>query len=146
MNISHTHFNVLSTYELFLYQNCWEIFKHSAGGWLGELLCWWVIWHLWHSCDVITSALVSKITSVSILGSTACSGVDQRKHISSASLSLVRKIQRWPVNSPHKGPVTRKIFPLDDVIMVCKLITGEYRLRYSLMCNSLAIILLYWNF
>ena len=23
----------------------------------------------------------------------------------------------WPVNSPHKGPVTRKIFPFDDVIM-----------------------------
>ena len=25
----------------------------------------------------------------------------------------------WPVNSPHKGPVTRKMFPLDDVIMIC---------------------------
>ena len=24
---------------------------------------------------------------------------------------------RWPVNSPHKGPVTRKKFPFDDVIM-----------------------------
>ena len=24
-----------------------------------------------------------------------------------------------PVNSPHKGPVTRKMFPFDDVIMVC---------------------------
>ena len=24
---------------------------------------------------------------------------------------------RWPVNSPHKGPVTRKMFPFDDVIM-----------------------------
>ena len=23
-----------------------------------------------------------------------------------------------PVNSPHKGPVTRKIFPFDDVIMI----------------------------
>ena len=23
----------------------------------------------------------------------------------------------WPVNSPHKGPVTRKMFPLDDVSM-----------------------------
>ena len=26
-------------------------------------------------------------------------------------------IHRWPVNSPHKGPVTRKMFPFDDVIM-----------------------------
>ena len=24
-----------------------------------------------------------------------------------------------PVNSPHKGPVTRKMFPFDDVIMLC---------------------------
>ena len=26
-------------------------------------------------------------------------------------------IHRWPVNSPHRGPVTRKMFPFDDVIM-----------------------------
>ena len=26
-------------------------------------------------------------------------------------------IKRWPVNSPHKGPVARKMFPFDDVIM-----------------------------
>ena len=26
-------------------------------------------------------------------------------------------IHWWPVNSPHKGPVTRKIFPFDDGIM-----------------------------
>ena len=25
-------------------------------------------------------------------------------------------IHRWPVNSPHKGPVTRKMFPFDDAI------------------------------
>ena len=27
-------------------------------------------------------------------------------------------IHRWPVDSPHKGPVTRKMFPFDDVIML----------------------------
>ena len=27
-------------------------------------------------------------------------------------------IHREPVNSPHKGPVTRKMFPFDDVIMI----------------------------
>ena len=42
---------------------------------------------------------------------------DQRKHQSSASLAFVRGIHRRPVNSPHKGPVTRKTFPFDDVIM-----------------------------
>ena len=40
-----------------------------------------------------------------------------KKPQSLASLVFVRGIHRWPVNSPHKGPVTRKMFPFDDVIM-----------------------------
>ena len=39
-------------------------------------------------------------------------------HQSSASLAFVRGIHMWPVNSPHKGSVTRKMFPFDDVIMI----------------------------
>ena len=31
-----------------------------------------------------------------------------KKHQSSASLAFVRGIHRWPADSPHKGPVTRK--------------------------------------
>ena len=49
--------------------------------------------------------------------STVCSGADQRKHQSSALLDFVRGIHRWPVNSPHRGSVTRKMFPFDDVIV-----------------------------
>ena len=45
------------------------------------------------------------------------SDADQRKHQSSASLAFVRGFHRGPVNSPHKWPVTRKMFPFDDVIM-----------------------------
>ena len=41
-----------------------------------------------------------------------------RKHKSSALLAFVRGIHRWPVNSPHKVPGTRKIFPFDDVIIL----------------------------
>ena len=41
-----------------------------------------------------------------------------RKHQSSASLTFVRIIHRWPVNSLHKGLVTRNCFPFDDVIMI----------------------------
>ena len=37
---------------------------------------------------------------------------DQRKHQNSASLAFVREIHRSPVNSPYKGPVTRKCFHL----------------------------------
>ena len=90
--------------------------------------------------DVIMGAMPSQITSLTIVYSTVYSGadqrkhqingwvkhggggcqdLDQRKHQSSASLTFVRGIHRWPVNSPHKGPVTRKMFPFDDVIMTC---------------------------
>ena len=44
-------------------------------------------------------------------------GTDQGKHQSSTSLAFVQRIHRWPVNSPHKGTVTRKMFSFDDVIM-----------------------------
>ena len=33
------------------------------------------------------------------------------------SLAFVQGIHRGPVNSPHKWPVTRKMFPFHDVIM-----------------------------
>ena len=62
-------------------------------------------------------AMVSLITSPTIVYSTVYSGADQRKHQSSASLAFVRRIHRWPVNSPHKWPVTRKLFPFDEVIV-----------------------------
>ena len=63
-------------------------------------------------------AMASQITSSTIVYSTVYSGADQRKHQSSASLAFVRGMHRWPVNSPHKRPVTRKMFPFDDVLMV----------------------------
>ena len=70
-----------------------------------------------HYSDVIMSAMASKITGASVIYLTVCSRVDQRKHQCSASLALVRGIHWWPVNSPHKGPVTRKRFPFDDAIV-----------------------------
>ena len=62
-------------------------------------------------------SMASQITSLAIVYSTVNWGADQRKHQSSTSLAFVRGIHRWPVNSPHKGPVTRKIFPFDGVII-----------------------------
>ena len=61
--------------------------------------------------------IASQITSLTIVYSTVYSGADQSKHQSSASLAFVWGIHRGPVNSPHKWPVTRKMFPFDDVIM-----------------------------
>ena len=68
-----------------------------------------------HYDDVIMGAIASQITSLTIVYSTDYSDADHRKHQSSASLAFVN--YRGPVNSPHKWPVTRKMFPFDDVIM-----------------------------
>ena len=68
-----------------------------------------------HYSDLIMGAIASQITSLTIFYSTVYSDADQRKHQSSTSLAFVRGIHRGPVNSPHKWPVTRKMFPFDDV-------------------------------
>ena len=70
-----------------------------------------------HYDDVTMSAIASQITSLAIIYSIVYSDADQSKHQSSASLAFVWGIHRGPVNSPHKWPVTRKMFPFDDVIM-----------------------------
>ena len=70
-----------------------------------------------HYNDVTMGAITSQITSLPIVYSIVYSDADQRKHQSSASLAFVRGIHRGPVNFPHKWPVTRKMFPFDDVIM-----------------------------
>ena len=73
-----------------------------------------------HYSDVIMGAMAYQITitSLTIVCLTVYSGADQRKHQSSASLAFMRGIHRWLVNSPHKWPVRRKMFPFDDVIML----------------------------
>ena len=43
---------------------------------------------------------------------------------------FVRGIHRWPVNSPHKWPVTRKMFQFDVVIMQISLAIAELRMVY----------------
>ena len=72
-----------------------------------------------HYSDVIMGVMASLITSLMSVYSTVHSCSDQRKHQSSGSLAFVRGIHRRPVNSPHKRPVMRKMFPFDDVIMQC---------------------------
>ena len=63
------------------------------------------------------NATTAQITSLTIIYSTVYSGADQTKHQRSASLAFVRGIHRSPVNSPHKGPVTREMFPFDNLII-----------------------------
>ena len=67
-----------------------------------------------HYGDVMIGTMASKIR---VVYSTIYSGADQRKYQSFASLAFVQGTHRGPVNSPHKWPVTRKMFPFNDVIM-----------------------------
>ena len=83
-----------------------------------------------HYIDVIMGGMASQITSLTIAYSTVYSGADQSKHQSSASLAFLWGIYRGPVNSPHKWPVTWKIFSFVDVIMQT-LLTFDYLLPFS---------------
>ena len=97
-----------------------------------------------HHSDVIKGAMASQITSITMVCSTVYSGADQRKHQSSASLIFGRGIHRWPVNFQHKGPVRRKMFPFDDVII-------EYRFLVSFCHQGVAsgnidkLLFIYWT-
>ena len=64
-------------------------------------------------------------------------GADQRKHHSSASLTFVRGIHRWPVNSPRKVPATRKLFKFDDVIIA---LSGVNRIKYGIRCYLISVV------
>ena len=81
--------------------------------------------HFIHYSDVIMSAMASQITGV-----------------------LVRGIHLRPVYSPHKGPLTLKMFPFDDVITsassantpfckisLCPLLQVAIRIRNIFICD-----------
>ena len=99
----------------------------------------WSTLSQYHYNDVIMRAMASQITSPTIVYSTICSGADQIKHQSSTSLAFVRGIHQWPVNSPHKGPVTRKRFPLSDVIMI-RYLTTRYGTNWNRKASCLFIM------
>ena len=80
--------------------------------------------------------IASQITSLTIVYSIVYSDADQRKHPSSASLAFVRVIHRGPVNSPHKWPVTRKMFPFDDVIMVIVYLCTKFNAGFVNLCSK----------
>ena len=89
------------------------------------------------------SVMAFQITSLTIIYSTVYSGANQRKHQSSTSLAFLGGIHRWPVNSLHKGPVTRKMFPFDDVIMynqqvtlATRAIAGQQEMIYKYAINQ----------
>ena len=124
-------------YELWLGLNWYDchVFVSTTGKchystFVKELF--WLQCHTSHYNDVIMSAMASQITSLTIVNSMVYSGADQIRHQSSASLAFAS-----PVNSPHKGPVTRKIFIFDDVIMDAIAYTQAIYVRMNITCSAL---------
>ena len=93
-----------------------------------------------HYTDVIMGTIASQITSFTIGYSAVYSDAHQRKYQSSASLVFVWGIHRRPVNSPHKWPVTRKMFPFDDVIMYLSIIALSLTHKEQIMHRAIIII------
>ena len=73
----------------------------------------------WYYSDVIMGAMASELTRLTIVYLTVYSEIDQRKHQSSASLAFMREIHLWPVNFPHRWPVTQKMFPSSSWYALC---------------------------
>ena len=94
-----------------------------------------------HYSDVIMGMMASQTASLTIVYSTVYSGADQRKHQSFASLAFVRGIYRWPVNSPHKWPVTRKM------LSSCRALMSPCQYKgLTIFCIELVIIEWYGNY
>ena len=87
------------------------------------------------------SRMASQITGILIVCSTLSSSADQRKHQSSVWLAFVSGIHQWPVDSPHKGPVIWKMFPFDDIIMICR-ITQTWTCLFILLCSYVYVPIL----
>ena len=73
-----------------------------------------------------------------------------KEHQRSASLASVRGIHRWPVKLSHRGSVTRKMTPFDDVIMILKsyslaVITVSYVMCYELGRVTMALDCIHEN-
>ena len=84
---------------------------------------------------ISTVSTFSRVTSLAsqwrhIVCLTVYLDADQRKQQSSAPLAIVRRIQRWPVNSLHKRTVARKMFQFNDVTMwnITMIWSRDYRL------------------
>ena len=116
---------------------------HFVFAFLIVMMCHWFT----HYSDVRIGAIASQITSLTIVYSIVYLSADQRKHQSSALLAFLRGIHRRPVNSPHKGPVTRKMFPFDDVIMCYSQYYGGWLSNSGSLCkfNTWLIFTWKWN-
>ena len=71
----------------------------------------------YHYSAVIMGTMASQITSLTIVYSTVNSAPIKENIKAPHHWPSWGEFTGWPVNSPHKGPVTRKMLPFHDVIM-----------------------------
>ena len=69
---------------------------------------YYIMLHVWINMVISLQWRHHQRDDVLIVCLTFCWGADHRKYQSTASLAFMRGIHRWPVDSPHKGPVTQK--------------------------------------
>ena len=84
----------------------------------------------------VTSWWASQITSLTIVYSNCLFRRRSKKTSKLRTLAFVQGIHRWPVNSPHKGPVMFEMFPFDDVIM---------KLCNKGLCSQALFVLASWR-
>ena len=113
----------------------WLSQKTTTAEWDGEILQWR---HNEQNC-VSNQQRLDCFSSV-------YSGDAQRKHQSSVSLAFVKGIHRWSVNSSHNGPVTRKMFPFDDTIMISHYISYDQVItQWMTLVNSCWVDYIGWR-
>ena len=98
-------------------------------------VCWWandpraLQWRH-NGCDGVSKSPASRLFTQPFIQAQITESIKAPRH-----LAFVRGIHRWPVNFPHKRPVTRKMFPFDDVIMArgsaTMVLTGFFALFQS---------------
>ena len=91
------------------------------------------------------TTMASQITSLTVVYSTVYSDAHRSKKTSKLRVTgLCVGNSPGPVNSPHKGPVPRKMFPFDDVIMM--IIKPYLRSSYGYSIGSCTPLYLYlWD-
>ena len=81
-----------------------------------------------HYIDVIMSTMASQITSLTVVYSIVYSKKTSKLRVT----GLCARNSLGPVNSPHKGPVMRKMFLFDDIIL-CRQHFQRHCLEWKLL-------------
>ena len=98
--------------------------------------CWILQWRH-NECDCVSNHRRNDCLLSRLLGA------DQRMHQRSASLAFMRGIHWWPVNSPHKWPVLRKILQFDEAVMKHRYDKFRHKMlryNYCFVCFSNQIV------